>query len=426
VRGEGSALVDPLNPDGCEFEFSATQFGATTVTANLPMHGATFDSIDVTSGELIGSAFLTPAEVYTTTNSPVPISQVSWAEDNMAMSVVGNEIITIEVSGSCVADTDVIWRLIVQNDQGTPAIVTLGTDNFTAGAISSSHSAQFGNASGKATLSGVTFNMLIGVVVQQSGTGGIGAWNINYDSIRVVYVANPLISIATASGSGATFQPFSRWNGQAVPSLELFSKPTNSYRNIASSLLVSDLTSNFQVGGLISAAQVKSRHLPAESGILGFTGIGEYSAQYSGPEKKGLYSAPVKINDVGTREFIDADKTWDGHQTYTVFLAYLPSPSLASSVTIQQFQIKLEVHDIFELKMGQQQIKDVSTVKANEKVLAFLESRNGLLTENPWHIGEIFNFIKGAAKQALPVIKLLVLLPVDLKLWLLLVLVVKF
>jgi len=223
-----------------------------------------------------------------------------------------------------------------------------------------------------------------------------GATFVSIDSIKVRLLKSG--QSVSSNYSTVAYQPYSCWQGPAIPAFASLQNIVQKARNTASSLLYTDFSSQLDVNGLVFCAQVNSRAPPAESGILGIVSIENYAGVQNFRERQGCYSAPLKCVDIESSKFSSVDDTWYGSQNYTVIL------SSVTSTNADAFYTRVQLADVLELKVSSDQILPIATMPENRAVIdAFYNQEmkgKPFICENPLHLSMIKNmfssFVRGA------------------------------
>jgi len=404
--GSNAVLEDdtPMNPQ-CNPLQQEINPASTTTMIVIPLHSSVSEEFDG-AGRIVASAYIQAGETYDASNTLIQYPILSFGE-NFALALATNtaaqELLTISLQGTCNTNATLTLYLFVSLGNGTVQNVALGTINLTTSTpnfYNSITTTFHTNASlNFPNIGGVNFDKMHGVGFTCSVNGVAVAL---LDQVNVTLVTNNQ-PIASITGSVIS-QPFSRYNGTPVPDINTILPLSISYRNIASSLLISDFTNQFQVSGILNAVQINSPQYPSEYSVGGIVSCGNKPGNFSGREAKGVYSSPVKIISVESRVFNKIVDDWSGLQPYTATFAYLPQPAVTAT-TVPAFAVRVQVCDIFEIYMVNQQIFEVSSVKENDRLVKYLEARSLLLCENDFHLGEIGRFLAQAARVALPVVE---------------------
>jgi len=107
-------------------------------------------------------------------------------------------------------------------------------------------------------------------------------------------------------------------------------------------------------------------------------------------KKKGIYSAPIKIQNKNSSLFTDIESGWTGQQGYTALYAKIP---LTTGVTTTRLQLT----DIIEAQTNNNQVLEMYDAKNIANIQAFLDenmSQNQILTENGLHLAAIGSMLK--------------------------------
>lgn len=246
---------------------------------------------------------------------------------------------------------------------------------------------------------GFTYDGLLGFYIRAVGSSG----NVTLRRCIVTYSAgnNPAYV-----NSPAFYTPNGWLIGQSVNSYTALSGLYNSYRNISSSILMTNVSPQLYQQGTLLAGQMYTQSYPSEALVLGANSFSSFPGAKSFAAEKGTYSAPFKLDTINAKQFRSIDHTWRGVQPYTVVFVQFPYNATTGVATF-----KTTVCDMFEMLTKNQQVTEVKTQFSSEMVVQNLDNffrNNRVLNENPLHLGMITNFFSkalGIAKQYAPAIQ---------------------
>jgi len=282
-----------------------------------------------------------------------------------------------------------------------PYTVVLGTLTFTAGnTFFYSLDVNFGSAT-FAAIGATQFTSITGINFVNTAKG-------DYQAIQVIYKAGVEQTLIPTS---APYCPvYSRYNGVPIAELASYSndqqKKMNSYRNIAAGVLFSNVTNQFNVGGSLIGLVVDSGQLLSEASLGGPASASSRQGLEINKATQGMYISPVKVKDVNTRHMRSFNSGFDGSQPYSVVYSYAPPANgVANSATSNAPNVfKVEMADVYEMYLGLNQSFPKCSASEDTQICKYLSDRPHLLTENPFHLSSIFNWVQNVTKVAAPLL----------------------
>jgi len=374
----------------------------TTVTLNVPLHTG-FDN----APESEFSTMLMPSEPYlddgtliiNSSNLPVSTGSPNAAfpfGQNVALS--NTDYITIVLNYRTLSANTSVSAIMTYGYGNTIGTFTFSTSTLAAGTGTSTLSTTAFTVAGTGPLDGC--DRLYGI--QLSFNNSTAEMGVNLSEITVSIIKEPGIIDTGGEADVNAWQPYSLWNGFPIPSFPELASIVEFGRAIGSSALYTDFSEVLTVSGLVSVATVKSGLPPAESGIYGNNTLANFPSLFNGSERKGAYASPIRIIDINSAAFDNVDDTWRGKQPYTVIMGK------CATTAANAFQVRMQICDIFEFKVGSNQFLRQDSCDPDPAVVdAFKRGFKDklIVCENPLHFGMIKDFISSAlnmGKQIMP------------------------